>query len=141
MKRFLPVIIGLLLVAISCVIIHWEHIFPLKVVEVVPEYTWVKNPPVGQTFKITCFTGYECQTPECQSGEIEIGDVALNPKWGEKKLVHIPELGVYNADWIASGDTDIDIWFGDSYKDYLKCLEFGVLYSEAKVYPVEVQRR
>lgn len=85
------------------------------------------NPPL----KITCFTSYECQTPICQSGEIEIGDVALNPKHGYDKLVEIDDQ-VYDGKWISDCNTDVDIYFGDTYADYQRCKEFGVQYKQVE---------
>lgn len=93
-----------------------------------PELTYVNL----TTLKITCFTGYECNTPICNSGKIKPGDVALNPKWGKNRIVIIGDQK-YFAKWISDKYTDIDIWFGPSYTDYLRCLDFGVKYLEVEL--------
>ena len=84
------------------------------------------NPP--QVYKITCFTQHECQTPICQSGQIKLGEVALNPKHGKNKIVII-DGETYYAKWISDDKTDIDIYF----EDYQDCLSFGVQYLEVKI--------
>ena len=80
-----------------------------------------------QTMKITCFTKIECPTAICQSGQIKKGEIALNPKFGYNKIIRIGDE-IYEAKWISSYDTDIDIWFGETREDYIRCLEFGKQY-------------
>lgn len=90
--------------------------------------SWIESEDSNspQLFKITCFTKVECPTEICQSGRIKIGDVALNPKHGRNKIIQIGNE-TYEAKWISSYDTDIDIWFGE---DWDSCKEFGVKYLE-----------
>ena len=76
--------------------------------------------------KTTCFTGIEC--PNAIKQNLKVGQVAMaGVPFGTK--VKVIETGlIYEVATRPDNKTDFDIFYGDSYEAYQRCLERGVKY-------------